>query len=293
MEAIVVVARRGGIAEARHRVHAVAVRGGAVAAVAGDAGLVTFLRSAAKPFQALPLVRALGDLDEAEVAIACASHEAGPAQLGATRRLLSRAQATEHDLECGFQEGRPRKRICHNCSGKHAGMLLLCRASGWPAKGYRLADHPLQQAISAEVAAAAAVPQEEMPTAVDGCGVPTFALPLERMAYAFSRLEQLDSGRPTAAAMRAHPELVGGASADDTALMRALPGWTAKRGAEGLLCASGPDGTGIALKVEDGNPRALRPALAAFLPRVGVRLDSFARVPLVTSRGERVGEVSA
>src|SRR5436305_2114820 len=108
--------------------------------------------------------------------------------------------------------------------------------------------------------------------AVRGCGVVTFALPLERMAYAYSRLERLDAGRRVADAMRAHPGLVGGDGSADTELMRALPGWIAKGGAEGLLCAAGPDGTGVTLKVADGAWRAIAPAAARFFGELGLDL---------------------
>jgi L-asparaginase II len=290
VEPIRVLVRRGGVTEARHTVHAVAVQGGAVVEEAGDGGFVTLLRSSAKPLQALPLVRAIPDLDDAEVAIASASHLADEVQLEAVRRLLERADASEDDLECGPVAG---SRLNHNCSGKHAGMLALCRARGWPTSGYRLADHPVQRGALEEVAAAADVDAVEIPTAVDGCGVLTFALPLERMAFAFSRFEELDRGARVAAAMRARPELVRGPDSPDTMLMRALPGWTAKGGAEGVFCASGPGGLGVALKAEDGNWRALKPALAEFFRLLGHELDGFASVPVLNSRGERCGEVVA
>src|SRR5215470_14872349 len=151
MDPISVAVRRGPILESIHPVHAVAVRAGEVVAQAGDHELLTSLRSSAKPFQALPLVRAREDLDDADIAIASASHRAEPEQIGAVRRLLAKAPATEEDLEVGLQEGRPPQPIYHNCSGKHAGMLAACRARGWPAAGYRLAGHPLQDEILAEV----------------------------------------------------------------------------------------------------------------------------------------------
>ena len=116
------------------------------------------------------------------------------------------------------------------------------------------------------------VAENDLPTATDGCGVVTFALPLERMAAAFSRFETLPGGARVASAMRAHPELVGGPDGPDFDLMRLAPGWFAKGGAEGLLCAGGPGGLGIALKTEDGDARAHRPALAAFLGPLGVDL---------------------
>jgi L-asparaginase II len=288
-EPIVVEVRRSGVVEAAHRVHAVAVRSGEVVAEAGDPSLTCFMRSSSKPLQALPLVRARDDLPDDEVAIACASHRDTPEQVGAVRALLARAEATEDDLELGLQEGRPPQKIHHNCSGKHAGMLALCRAHGWPAQGYHLPEHPVQRACrEAHVEAAEVEPEE---AASDGCGVVTFALPLERMAHAYSRLESLPGGDRIAAAMRARPDLVGGPDGADFLLMRAAPGWLAKGGAEGLLCAAGPDGTGVALKAEDGSSRAHAPALADFLGRIGVELPGLAEVPVLNSRGERVGEI--
>jgi L-asparaginase II len=289
-EPISVAARRGGTVESIHRVHAVAVRDGKLVGSAGDAGLVTFMRSAAKPIQALPLARERDDLDERDLAIASASHLADEAQLAAVQALLDKAPATEDDLECG-PEGNPPRRINHNCSGKHAGMLALCRAKGWPLEGYRLAEHPCQQAMLAEVTAVAAT--KEIATAVDGCGVESFALPLEAMALAFSRLEGIDGGGQVAAAMRAHPELIRGPRGLDTNLMQAFPGWIAKGGAEGLLCASAPDGLGLALKVEDGSTRALRPALGSFLESLELEGSGFGSVPVCNSRNEVVGELAA
>ena len=290
MDAIVVEVRRNGIVEAVHRVHAVAVRDGAVVSEAGDGSLTCFLRSSSKPIQALPLARARDDLDDRDLAIASASHRATDDQIAAVRALLARAPATEDELELGPQESRNAERIHHNCSGKHAGMLALCRAQGWDAEGYRLAGHPVQEACRAVHAEAAEVDPAELATGVDGCGVLTFALPLERMAHAFSRFESLPAGARVASAMRSHPELVGGPAGADLHLMRAAPGWFAKGGAEGLLCAGGPGGIGIALKCEDGSSRPLEPALAVFLAPFGVDLPGFAGAPVTNSRGERVGE---
>jgi L-asparaginase II len=289
---IEVTVRRGGVVEATHVVHAVAVRDGAVVEQAGDAERIALLRSSAKPFQALPLVRARDDLTTEEIAIASASHLASPEQLAAVRSLLAKAPAEEHELECGRSgsESGPTA-IQHNCSGKHAGMLALCRTNGWASGGYRLGTHPVQHACLHEVAAAADVDPEEIPTAVDGCGVLTFALPLERMALMFARLEQVDGGARVAAAMRAHPELIRGPMAADSLLMRELDGWAAKGGAEGLLCASGPGGLGIALKIEDGGMRAMRPALAELLRRLGFETGDLGVEPLENSRGEIVGEI--
>ena len=289
MEALRVTVRRGVVEEAEHLVHAVAVRDGAVVEQAGEAALVAYLRSSAKPFQAIPLVLARDDLSSAEIAIASASHLAAPEQLDAVRSLLAKAPAEEDELECGQEPTR----LEHNCSGKHAGMLALCRAHGWASGGYRLPTHPVQHACRDVIASAADVGIDELPTAVDGCGGVTFALPLERMALMFSRLEQVDGGATVAAAMREHPDLIRGPMAADSLLMRELEDWTAKGGAEGLLCAAGPGGLGIALKVEDGNMRAIRPALAAFLRRLGIETGELGLVPLVNSLDEVVGELVA
>ena len=291
MEPIVVEVRRNGVVEARHRVHAVAVRDGEIVAAAGDESLTCFMRSSSKPLQVLPLARARADLDTRDLAIASASHRATPEQIAAARALLAKAPAGEDELELGLQEGRPPERIFHNCSGKHAGMLALCRARGWDAEGYRLPQHPVQQACRAAHGEAAELEADTLVTATDGCGVVTYALPLERMAHAYSRFEGLPEGARIADAMRAHPELVGGPDGADFTLMRAAPGWFAKGGAEGLLCAGGPGGVGLALKCEDGSARPQEAALAVLLGRLGVDLPALAQTPLVNSRGERVGAV--
>jgi L-asparaginase len=278
---------RGGVVESRHRVHAAAVRDGRLIEGRGDAGLSTFMRSAAKPLQALLLAREYTDLRDEELAIACASHGARPEQLNAVKALLARAWATEDELECGPVDG---SRLRHNCSGKHAGMLAVCAACDWPRENYRVPDHPLQQAIVAELSDAAGVPVDEIPLAVDGCGVVTVALELERMASAFARLAggELDAAPGVVAAMIANPDLVEGPGWAATEVMHALPGAVAKGGAEGLLCVGLPDGTGIALKVEDGATRAVLPAAARFLG-----LPVLTESPIENSRGDLVGGVRA
>jgi L-asparaginase II len=268
LDAIRVTVRRGDVVEAVHHVHVRATDGTA----AGD-DLTCFLRSSLKPIQAIPLVEAYDDLLDEEIAIAAASHQAEPRQLEAVRVLLARAGASVDDLECGEQEGRPHGQLGHNCSGKHAGMLAASRAHVWPLHPYRDPNHPLQQRVAALVGPA--------DTAVDGCGVPTFAMALSRMAELFATIPPR-----IVAAMTAHPDLVGGRGADDTGLMTAHPGWTAKRGAEGLLCARSPEGECFAFKVEDGSSRALRPAIAQVLG-----LDEFRTVELRNTRGEVVGSI--
>jgi L-asparaginase II len=286
MDPITVAVERGGSVESRHRVHAVKVVEGRVAESWGDPGLTTFLRSAAKPLQALLLVRSYESLSDEEVAIACASHGAAPEQLEAVKVLLARSWSSEDDLECGPVDG---SRLRHNCSGKHAGMLAVCAARDLPRKGYRLPDHPLQREIGALVAEAAGA-EAELPTATDGCGVVTFALTLERIAVAFSRLvdRELRGTERVRSAMTALPDLVEGPGRTASEVMKALPGVVAKGGAEGLLCVVYSDGVAYALKAEDGANRPIGPA-AGFL--LGV--SALAEAPLQNSLGERVGRVVA
>src|SRR3954452_25625688 len=287
MEPLIVEVRRNGIVEAVHRVHAVAVRDGAVVAERGEGGRTCFMRSSSKPLQALPLVRARDDLTTEDIAIACASHRATDEQLAAARALLAKAGATEDDLELGLQEGRPPHKLYNNCSGKHAGMLALCRANDWPTQGYHLPDHPVQQACATAHAEAAEAESKEIPTGNDGCGVVTFALPLERMAHAFARLPTLRGAHAITDAMRAHPQLIGGADGADVLLMTYTRTYVAKGGAEGLLCGVDlASNTGYALKAEDGAFRALGPAAAAFL---GIDLPP---TLVRNTRDEVVGEVS-
>ncbi|HVU79480.1 MAG TPA: asparaginase [Gaiellaceae bacterium] len=271
MDAIRVTVRRGGVVEATHRVHVATTDG----EVRGDPGLVFYFRSSAKPIQAIPFVEGYDDLGDDEIAIACASHRAEPAQLEAVRKVLARAGARVDDLENGLQEGRPDGKLGHNCSGKHAGMLAACRAHGWPLHPYRDPAHPLQQRIAELVGGEG--------TAIDGCGVPTFPTTLSDAAALLTRVP----GR-IRDAMRARPELVGGShDAVDTDLMRLRDGWIAKGGAEGLFCAAHADGRGVALKAEDGASRAIAPALAQVLG-----IDELREVPVRNSLGEVVGSIS-
>ena len=261
---------RGGVFEAVHYVHVAWSDG-----VEHGDDLTCLLRSSAKPIQAVPLVEAYDDLDDDEIAIACASHRAELAQLAAVRKLLARAGASVTDLANGPQEGRPEGKLGHNCSGKHAGMLAACRANRWPFAGYGLSDHPLQRRIHALVGDGA--------TAVDGCGLPTYAATLTGAARLLERVPPR-----IAEAMRARPDLVGGPGGADTELMRRRQGWLAKGGAEGLLCAVSPEGRGLALKVQDGAGRAVGPALGAFLG-----IEELAVSELRNSLGETVGAVQA
>ena len=286
MEPIVVEVTRGEVVEARHVVHAVVVRDGRIELAAGNPALVTFLRSSAKPVQALPVVQARPDLDDQQIALCCASHRATDEQLAVVRRTLADAPATEDDLECAPEPAQ----ILHNCSGKHAGFLALCRAEGWPLEGYRSLGHPCQQAVLREVAALAELSPEAIGIGVDGCGVPTFALTLEQAALVFGRLRKREGGERVVSSMRANPRLLLGPVSADARLIERLDGWVAKGGAEGLFCASSADGLALALKVEDGSFRPLATAVAHVLGRLGLDAGDLDDGLVRSSHGEPVGE---
>ena len=285
MEAISVSVRRGSTVEAKHRVHAVAVRDGEVVAAAGDPALVCLFRSSAKPIQALLLARARPDLGDREIAIACASHRAEPAQIEAVRSLLAKGPATEDDLECGEQEGRAPGAIHHNCSGKHAGFLAVCRARSWETVRYRLAEHPLQQELHEEVARAAELADD---------GDPDRRRRLRRRdVRALARADgagrspasALDGAERILAAMRAHPELVGGEGSLDTDLMRRQPAGRRKAAPRACCAQSRPTEPAM-----PSSPRTATLALSARRSRTFLEVD-LGNVPVESSRGEVVGEV--
>ncbi|MFC4638968.1 asparaginase [Deinococcus hohokamensis] len=311
-----VIFRRGGLDESRHQIHVAVVNpAGDVLASAGDPALVTFPRSTSKPVQALPLAQAAPDLPADELAMACASHAGTPAHLAVVERLLARSGSTVADLQCGahapFDAGAAAELIRaeqkptplhHNCSGKHAGMLLSCALHGWPREGYTAHDHPLQVQIRRAHAELAGLPLEAVQAGTDGCSVPAFALPVRGMARMFARLAD-PQGDPALArifaAMTAHPNLVAGPGRLDTTLMPLVPGLVTKMGAEGFFGlglqdrARGP--LGIAFKIMDGGERA-RPYVAlAVLEALGVpvtpQLQALAPVTQHNWAGREVGEV--
>jgi L-asparaginase II len=319
-------ARRGDLVESVHRVSAAVMHAdGRLVAAAGDPSRVAYWRSAAKPFQAMPLIvdgaaDALG-LTPEELALACASHSSEPRHLEVAAGLLRRIGAPEAALACGphpplsdavarrvAREGVALTPLWSNCSGKHGGMLALARHHGWPWAGYERPDHPLQNRVLAEVARWTCVRADAIPTATDGCAAVTFALPLSAMALAWARFgaEDVAEAVRLRAAMTTHPDLVAGTGRLCTELMAALPGKVlAKVGAAGIYCAALPElRLGVALKVADGDSTVSAPALLAVLgaliERAGmtstydlVPVAAHAMRPLVNTRGAQVGTVRA
>jgi L-asparaginase II len=332
---------RGTRVESVHRgiVAAVASDGSPIASV-GDPEAFIFWRSSAKPFQLAPFV-ASGRFDEYELgpeamAIMAASHSGEDRHVRLVQEILRRSGLTSgvlhnqvhapYDAETArrlVRDGEEPTVLRGNCSGKHAGMVLFARASGWPVEGYWKADHPVQRMALETVSALSDVPIEDVATAVDGCGVVTFGTPLRGLATAFARLA--DPARvadpPLRAAlgrirdaMMAHPELVAGTRRRiDTALMRAFPGRVvSKGGAEGVLAMGLPPGAlpagapfgegpiGLAAKIEDGNlgRRAGDAVSVEALRQLGLAadplprdLDPFVDPPIVDPRGEQTGEI--
>ena len=330
MTSVIVEELRGGLVETRHVVHAAVVDAtGRLLGHAGDPELVTFWRSGAKPFQALPLVQdgvvERFGITAPELALCCASHSSEPQQVRLVRDLLDKIGCSERDLLCGSHlplservaqdyatRGVRLTAAYSNCSGKHAGMLALARHHGWPVEFYTRRDHPVQQRCLTEVARWSEVPAERVGTAVDGCGVVCFAIPLRNMALAYAKLgrdaggEMRDALAPDASriphpasrvveAMLRHPDLVAGDGRPCTDMMRAHPGRVvAKVGAAGVYCGLLPqEGWGIALKVADGHGPAAVIAMAGILSELGLRPQPERLVSqlILDTRGEAVGEM--
>jgi len=299
---------RGATVESRHTVHvAVVDANGALVAQAGNPDYVTFWRSAAKPFQALPLIEdgAAGafKLTRQDLALTCASHSSEPGQVALVREFLQRIGCSERDLMCGPHRplsdavakdletrGVRLTAVYSNCSGKHTGMLALARHHGWPTEFYARVEHPVQQRCLESVSQWTDVPKQKIGVAVDGCGVACFALPLRSMAFAYTRIPA-----SILEPMVLHPELIAGEGRPCTEMIRAHPGRVfTKVGAEGVYSALLiREGLGVTLKVEDGQSLASALAIAAVLSELGLKPQpaTLLKRPLSNSRGETVGEM--
>lgn len=318
-----VVVTRGDVVESQHRVHAAVVDANdCLAGAAGDPRRLTHWRSCAKPFQIMPLLESGGFDDlhwgEDELALACASHGGEPEHVAIAERMLSAIGLEEGDLACGPHEplstrgakllrdaGERPTRLHNNCSGKHAAMLACAHTAGWPMYGYERAGHEVQRCCLHSVARWTGLPEEDIAIAVDGCGVVEFAMPLEHMARAYSRLaraaaESAGVSQRVVGAMRSRPFLIGGTDRFDSILIEETDGRVvAKIGAEGVHSAAVLDrGLGIAVKVEDGAQRAQFPALVRLLQQLDAlpktlptRLEEFLQRPIRNTRGEAVGEI--
>lgn len=279
---------RGKIIESQHfGAFAVVDSNGRLLASGGDPHLVTYLRSTAKPFQALPFIERGGDtlyhLTPKEVALMCASHSGTPEHVETVKAMQSKIGVTPNDLLCGFHypyhqptadsmkaRGEQPTPYCHNCSGKHTGMLAHAKMRGLPTDNYIALEHPIQQSILQTFAEMCSLAPETVELGIDGCSAPNFATPLYNAALGYARLcdpRGLPTQRAAAcqritAAMTQHPDMVGGPQRFDTTLMTVGRGRIiAKGGAEGYqglgllpgALAPNSPGIGIALKISDGD----------------------------------------
>jgi L-asparaginase II len=301
--------KRGSLTESRHRGHiVVADPEGNIIASLGAPENVTYLRSSAKPFQALPLL-ITGAADrfgftDREVALACGSHNGEPIHTELAASMLKKIGLGPEALHCGVHEpysteaaldlrtrGEQPNALHNNCSGKHAGMLAVARHLGASIDNYESSVNPVQKAIADVVSQFSGVVVTDMAVGVDGCSAPVFGITVKAMALAYARLvsppasfdkKTRDACERIVRVMSAYPELIGGTSERlDTELMRAAPQrLVSKVGAEGVYTAGirpsdeWPHGLGIALKIEDGDDKRARPTVVIeSLRQLGVLRD--------------------
>jgi len=321
---VLVEVTRGPIVESRHAgAIAISDADGHLLLALGDVDRPVYPRSAVKALQAIPLIES-GAVDaftlgEHELAVACASHSGDPVHLEAVRSLLTKVGLDESYLACGahwpvsegatrtlVRAGRRPRAIHNNCSGKHAGMLAAAVQLGLDPRGYERPDHPLQVMIARIISETCGVALDRARMGVDGCSVPTWALPLSALARGFARLgsgegltpQWANAARRLVSACFASPVLVAGEGRFDTMVMAALaPAVFVKGGAEGVHCAALPElGLGIALKIDDGakraTERALSEVLAALLPRARQVLADQLDGEVLNWRGFSVGHIA-
>ena len=278
---------------------AVVLSNGRLLSSVGDMRTPMYTRSALKPFQAMPLVAGFADqyaLSDADIAVLCASHNGEAAHSTRVASLLKRAGRSDSDLQCGIHvpyyytsnhlpppEKGSYGRLQHNCSGKHAGMLMLANALGEPASTYTQRTHRVQAAIADSVTHFSGVANGKLVTGIDGCSVPNYAIPLPALAYAYSRLtraepDEIYGNAPMRIfqAMSQHAALVSGMGRNDLALTRAGGGdWIAKLGADGVQAiASRSRQTAITVKIADGDLPMLMLIVVTVLEQMGWMTDT-------------------
>jgi L-asparaginase II len=318
---------RGEYLESTHTAHiAVVNHKGKLLYSCGDPYRLTFPRSSMKPFQAIPLLET-GTADHfsyepADISLSCASHSGEPFHRSRVLAILERIGQDEVALQCGthiprdlesykslIQEGKDLTPVFSNCSGKHSGMIATAVYMNEDVSSYREVNHPVQQRIVGSIADICGYPQEKINISVDGCGVPVHQLPLASIAFGFAQLanpEEVESKQRSQVlqtirdAMMAHPEMVGGTNRFDTDLMSVFNGRVvAKSGAEGVLCFGDVEtGTGIALKIEDGNGRATSAVAMEVLKQLGIgdehvysQLYDYIHPPVKNMREDQIGMI--
>ncbi|WP_457445416.1 asparaginase [Roseateles sp. P5_E4] len=329
MNPVLIEVLRGSTVDSRHAgALAIVDASGAVHTALGDIDRPIFPRSAVKLLQALPLVASGAaetfGLTNEELALACASHSGEPEHVATAAGVLAKLGLTADALECGTQwpsrepvlrgmatRGEVATPLHNNCSGKHSGFVcvacLMARNAGAEpaefARGYVAAEHPVMREVSSALSAATGVDVEQAPRGIDGCSIPTFALPLRSLALAFARCgtgqglsdENARAARRLRQAAAVAPFMVGGTDRFDTRVMQAFGERVfCKIGAEGVYCAALPElGLGVALKIDDGAARAVEAAFAAvaqgLLKTEDKLLRSYSHLQLSNWRGIDVG----
>ena len=319
---------RGSVIESCHHGSLAIVNAdGQLVGAAGDPDLVVYMRSAAKPAQATTALETGAaeafSFTAKEIAVICASHRGLQRHTVAVLSILTKIGLEPSALLCGTHAPADEKSarelaaagkaplvLHNNCSGKHAGMLAACRHLGFPVADYIEPEHPWQRRLLSTMALLSGVPESDIGIGRDGCGAVTFAMPLRNVAVIFSRLarpnglpDKLRSAATMAReAMGAHPEMVSAPKAFNTELLRAYaPNMVAKGGAEGLFgIGFAHDGLGIAVKIDDGNARAMPPICIALLRKLGrlgaeqeKALSEFIEPPVKNCRREVVGSIRA
>lgn len=296
--ALLVEERRGHLVECEYWGHVVGIDlQGDIRYQVGDPYHVSYLRSAAKPFQAIPFFRRQlhkkYDLTLEEQAVLTASHRGQSFHVIALEALLDKLGLNEGQLVCGasfplhtpshyrlLQDGHQERKLYHNCSGKHVGLLAVCQAEGYVLQGYEQDDHPLQQELRAIIGEMAGLQWDRILLGIDGCGLPVYAMPLYHAAQAFLKLARPEMIKDTAtsvavrdltAAMNDCPDWVSGTGLICPALLKDA-NIVAKGGAKGIYCfALKREGLAFALKVADGSEEKWAYVVATILTQIGYK----------------------
>ncbi|KPU44359.1 L-asparaginase II [Oxobacter pfennigii] len=296
-----------------------------IIAYLGDPNKRTFMRSCAKPIQALSVIESGAassyDISQKELALMCASHYAEQFHVDTIASILKKLGLQEENLLCGptysinekvsealIKTGNSKRRIYNNCSGKHAGMLAISKLKGYELSTYNELEHPLQQMMLKSISEVCEVDKEDIGIGIDGCGVPVVEIPLYNMALSFAKLAHssiFDTVRRNAVdsvvgAMLEYPEMIAGTDGFCTELIKHTHGkMIGKLGADSVYCIGILEhGIGIAVKIEDGNMRVLSCAVMEVLNQLGyinaqeeMALKSFHMIDIINSLNQKVGEV--
>lgn len=316
---------RGELLESTHAAHVAVVNNkGELLYYYGDPHRQTFARSSMKPFQAVPIIETGAadafNLQPVDLSLNCASHSGEIFHRERVFDILKRINLPEEALQCGthiprdeesykalIRAGKELTPVFSNCSGKHSGMLATAVHMNEDVDSYREIEHPVQQRILEVVADVCEYPKDKIGLSVDGCGVPVHRIPLDKVALGFAKLanavtastnERKKALERIRNAMMAHPEMVGGTDRFDTDIMHVYKGrLVSKAGAEAVQCIGDVEtGIGIAIKVEDGGPRAVSVVAMEVLKQLGIgsmeqleQLKAYAEPPVENMRKDKIG----